>query len=180
MPGHEKEEKDLASLMDELLEALNEEKEIYEELVPISERKTQVLIKEDLEELKKITDKEQFLVDKVSIVDRKREKVIKNISVVLNRDPKELDLSTLANILCRQPEERKRLNQIHDSLKKIMNRLVIANEQNKELIENSLGMIEFNMNYIKSTRMSPGNNNYDRNAATSYTDSDRGGFDAKQ
>lgn len=176
----EKEEKDLASLIDELLETLNEEKEIYEELAPISERKTQVLIKEDLEELKEITDKEQFLVDKVSIVDRKREKVIKNISVVLNKDPKELDLATLGNILCKQPDERKKLDQIHDSLKKIMRRLVIANEQNKELIENSLGMIEFNMNYIKSTRMSPGNNNYNRNAATSYTDSSRGGFDAKQ
>lgn len=79
-----KEEKDLASLMDELLEVLSEERDIYEELAPISEKKTQVLIKEDLKELKKITDKEQLLVDKVSIVDRKREKVIQNISVVLN------------------------------------------------------------------------------------------------
>lgn len=175
-----KEEKDLASLMDELLKALSEERDIYEQLAPISERKTKVLIKEDLEELKKITDEEQLLVDKVSIIDRKREKVIKNISVVLNKDPKELDLATLGTILCKQPEERKKLNQLHDSLKKVMNRLVVANEQNKELIENSLGMIEFNMNYIKSTRMSPGNNNYNRNAATSYTDSDRGGFDAKQ
>ena len=95
-----KEEKDLASLMDELLEVLSEERDIYEELAPISEKKTQVLIKEDLKELKKITDKEQLLVDKVSIVDRKREKVIQNISVVLNKDSKELDLATLGNILC--------------------------------------------------------------------------------
>ena len=43
-----KEEKDLASLMDELLEVLSEERDIYEELAPISEKKTQVLIKEDL------------------------------------------------------------------------------------------------------------------------------------
>ena len=93
-----KEEKDLASLMDELLEVLSEERDIYEELAPISEKKTQVLIKEDLKELKKITDKEQLLVDKVSIVDRKREKVIQNISVVLNKDSKELDLATLGNI----------------------------------------------------------------------------------
>ena len=171
-----KEEKDLASLMDELLEVLSEERDIYEELAPISEKKTQVLIKEDLKELKKITDKEQLLVDKVSIVDRKREKVIQNISVVL----KELDLATLGNILCKQPDERKKLNMLHDSLRQVMNRLVIANQKNKELIENSLEMIEFNMNYIKSTRMSPGNNNYNRNAATSYTDSSRGGFDAKQ
>lgn len=175
-----KEEKDLASLMDELLETLNEERKIYEELAPISEKKTKVLIEEDLEELKKITDKEQLLVDKVSIIDRQRENVIKNIGLVLNKDPKELDLATLGTILCKQPEERKKLNQLHDSLKQIMNRLVIANEKNKELIETSLGMIEFNMNYIKSTRMSPGNNNYNRNAATSYTDASRGGFDAKQ
>ena len=86
--------------MDELLEALSEERDIYEQLAPISERKTKVLIKEDLEELKKITDEEQLLVDKVSIIDRKREKVIKNISVVLNKDPKELDLATLGTILC--------------------------------------------------------------------------------
>ena len=175
-----KEEKDLASLMDELLEVLSEERDIYEELAPISEKKTQVLIKEDLKELKKITDKEQLLVDKVSIVDRKREKVIQNISVVLNKDSKELDLATFGNILCKQPDERKKLNMLHDSLRQVMNRLVIANQKNKELIENSLEMIEFNMNYIKSTRMSPGNNNYNRNAATSYTDSSRGGFDAKQ
>ena len=167
-----KEEKDLASLMDELLEVLSEERDIYEELAPISEKKTQVLIKEDLKELKKITDKEQLLVDKVSIVE--------NISVVLNKDSKELDLATLGNILCKQPDERKKLNMLHDSLRHVMNRLVIANQKNKELIENSLEMIEFNMNYIKSTRMSPGNNNYNRNAATSYTDSSRGGFDAKQ
>ena len=109
-----KEEKDLASLMDELLEVLSEERDIYEELAPISEKKTQVLIKEDLKELKKITDKEQLLVDKVSIVDRKREKVIQNISVVLNKDSKELDLATLGNILCKQPDERKKLNMLHD------------------------------------------------------------------
>ncbi len=53
--------------------------------------------------------------------------------------------------------------------------------KNKDLIENSLEMIEFNMNFIQSTRMSPGNNNYNRNATNSYT-SDYGGhgFDAKQ
>lgn len=110
----------------------------------------------------------------------KGKKVIQNISVVLNKDSKELDLATLGNILCKQPDERKKLNMLHDSLRQVMNRLVIANQKNKELIENSLEMIEFNMNYIKSTRMSPGNNNYNRNAATSYTDSSRGGFDAKQ
>lgn len=45
-------------------------------------------------------------------------------------------------------------------------------------------MIEFNMNFIQSTRMSPGNNNYDKNASAAGGGVDAGfgtgSFDAKQ
>ena len=62
-----------------------------------------------------------------------------------------------------------------------MRRLVDINEKNKNLIENSLEMIEFNMNFIQSTRMSPGVNNYDRNASSSFSPGySSGSFDAKQ
>ena len=62
-----------------------------------------------------------------------------------------------------------------------MRRLVAVNEKNKNLIENSLEMIEFNMNFIQSTRMSPGVNNYDRNATSKYSAGyTSGSFDAKQ
>lgn len=171
----------MASLMEELISVLGAEQEIYEKLIPISEKKTLILIKEDLEELKKVTAEEQFLIDKVSFIDRKREEIIKNIGIVLNKDPKELDLNTLSRILAKQPEEKKAIAQMHDSLRKTMKRLVEINEKNKSLIENSLEMIEFNMNFIQSTRMSTGGNNYDRNATTSYNRSiNVGGFDAKQ
>ena len=167
--------------MEELISVLGAEQEIYEKLIPISEKKTLILIKEDLEELKKVTAEEQFLIDKVSFIDRKREEIIKNIGIVLNKDPKELDLNTLSRILAKQPEEKKAIAQMHDSLRKTMKRLVEINEKNKSLIENSLEMIEFNMNFIQSTRMSTGGNNYDRNATTSYNRSiNVGGFDAKQ
>ena len=94
---------------------------------------------------------------------------------------KELDLTTLAKLMARQPAEKKRLSELHDSLKPVMQQLVNVNQRNKELIENSLEMIEFNMNFIQSTRMSPGSNNYNRNASSSYgIDMGPGAFDAKQ
>lgn len=171
----------MASLIDELISSLNAEKAIYEELVPISEEKTRVLIQNDLKKLKQITAQEQLLVDKVGIIGHRREEIIKNIGVVLNKKPEELNLTTLAGLLDKQPQEKEALTAIHDSLRIIMRRLVEVNERNKELIEDSLEMIEFQMNFIQSTRMSPGNNNYNRNAKNSYT-SDYGGhgFDAKQ
>lgn len=171
----------MASLMEDLIAQLDRERELYEQLIPISEHKTAVLIKADLEELRKVTEKEQALLDEVYAVDGRREKTIANIGVVLNRDPKELDLTTLARLMTKQPSEKKRLTELHDSLKKVMTRLVDVNERNKELIENSLEMIEFNLNFIQSTRMSPGSNNYDKNATNSYTANlGAGAFDAKQ
>ena len=171
----------MASLMEELITVLSREKEIYEKLIPISERKTVVLIREDLQELQKVTDEEQQLLDAAYAADKKREKIIENIGIVLNRDPKELDLTTLARLMARQPAEKKQLSELHDSLKLVMDRLVNVNQKNKELIENSLEMIEFNMNFIQSTRMSPGSNNYNRNASSSSgVDMGPGAFDAKQ
>ena len=171
----------MASLMEELITVLKRERDIYKSLIPVSERKTAVLIREDLRELQKVTDEEQKLLDEAYAADKKREKIIADIGVVLNRDPADLDLTTLAKLMARQPEEKKRLSELHDSLKLVMNDLVTVNNRNKELIENSLEMIEFNMNFIQSTRMSPGSNNYNRNASSSYgVDMGPGAFDAKQ
>ncbi len=171
----------MASLIEELISTLKAERAVYEELVPVSEQKTKILVKNDLEELKKITAEEQLLIDRAGVIGHKREEVIKNIGVVLNKTPEELDLTSLTRLMAKQPEEKKTLAALHDSLRTTMRRLVEVNERNKDLIENSLEMIEFNMNFIQSTRMSPGNNNYNRNATNSYT-SDYGGhgFDAKQ
>lgn len=171
----------MASLMEELIAVLSSERDIYQNLIPVSEKKTTVLVKGDLKELQKVTEEEQRLLDQVYAIDKRREKIIANMGVVLNKDPKELDLTTLAKLMGKQPEEKKQLSQLHDSLRQVMKRLVAANEKNKELIENSLEMIEFNVNFIQSTRMSPGSNNYNRNASNSYdVDMGPGAFDAKQ
>lgn len=45
----------MASLMEELFTALEGEKEIYEQLIPISEKKTGVLIRGELKELEEVT-----------------------------------------------------------------------------------------------------------------------------
>lgn len=171
----------MASLMEELIHTLSRERDIYQSLIPVSERKTTALVQDNLKDLQEVTQKEQDLLDEVYALDNKREKIIANMGVVLNKDPKELDLTTLARLMAKRPEEKQVISQLHDSLREVMMRLVAVNERNKELIENSLEMIEFNMNYIQSTRMSPGSNNYNRNASSSNgIDMGPGSFDAKQ
>ena len=170
----------MASLIEELIQTLHEENEIYNDLIPIANEKTQVIIDNDLDKLQEITVKEQEVVDHLTHLENKRIDVINNMGVVLNKNPKDLNLKTLTQILKKQPNEQRELSLIHDQLRTTVHTLVLINDRNKALIEQSLQFIEFNMNYIQSTRMSPGNN-YTKGAkqADMYFPTE-GIFDAKQ
>ena len=170
----------MASVIQELVSILEEEQQIYETLIPIVTEKTKVIIKNNLETLQKITEQEQLVVDKVTVLEKKRSEVILNIGIIMNRKPEELTLAEIIKMLKNQPEEQKRLNDIHNNLKRTIQRLQTINYQNRSLIEQSLEMIEFNMNLIQSTRMSPGNN-YTKGAVSSQNNALQPGmFDAKQ
>lgn len=155
----------LASLMEELMMTLEQEYEIYKQLIPIEERKTQIIVDNDLSALEKITVEEQYVIEKINALERKREEVLVNIGTVISKNPATLQIQTIIKLLEKQPKEQKQLSEVHDNLKKILQRLVDINNQNNSLIQHSLEMIEFNMNFIQSTRMQPGNNGYNRGAS---------------
>jgi len=171
----------VASLIDELIEVLDKECDIYQKLIPITEEKTMVIVRNDLTALQEITNKEQSVIDQISALERKRDDIMINIKTVINRKSDALDLKTLIDLLDKQPREQRALSILHDNLKGTVQRLVDINNRNKSLIQQSLEMIEFNMNFIQSTRMSPGNNTYTKGASQYDARSlNTGMFDAKQ
>lgn len=171
----------VASLLEELIGVLDKELDLYQNLIPVSEEKTRIIVRNDLNGLQEITAKEQAVVDSIRALERRREEIMANIKTVLNRNSDQLNLGTLIQILDKQPEEQKKLSALHDNLKNTIGRLTEINARNKTLIEQSLEMIEFNMNFIQSTRMAPGNNTYTRGASQYGNDSYQAGmFDAKQ
>ena len=171
----------MAGLIDELVNTMSQENDIYKELIPIADEKTRIIIKNDLDALQKITEKEQLTIEKINALEKKREEVIVNIGTVLNRKPEELNMKALIRIMGKQPKEQERLGRIHDELSETLRRLVTINDRNRELINQSLEMIEFNMNLIQSTRMAPGVNNYTRAAGeSSIRQAGTGMFDARQ
>lgn len=188
MPGADTKERRLAvaSLIDELIGVLDEECNVYRRLVPIAEEKTRVIVRNDLSSLQEITSEEQAAIGSISTLERKRDQIMENIRTVINRKTGEFTLKTLIGLLEKQPKEQKALSIIHDNLKDTIQRLVEINNRNTSLIKQSLEMIEFNMNFIQSTRMSPGNNTYTKGAGYSIASqydapaSRTGMFDAKQ
>lgn len=171
----------MASLMEELITTLDAEEILYRQLIPIEEDKTRAVIANDLESLQDIAVREHDLVDQTSAMEQKRERIAVDIATVLGKDPKTITLEQIAEALKNQPEDRKKLQVIHDRLKKTVARLQELNEQNKLLLKEAMEMVEFNMNVIRSTRMSSGSSNYSSSAAqVDLPAMEAGTFDAKQ
>jgi len=171
----------MPGLIDDLVSTMSQENDIYKELIPIATEKTRVIIKNDLTALQEITDKEQLVVERINSLERKREEVIKNIGIVLSRDPKTLNMKNLIKLMGKQPAEQQKLSKIHDELSDTLKKLVTINDRNKVLIEQSLEMIEFNLNLIQSSRTMPGGNNYTKSAGEeAFGGNGTRMFDAKQ
>lgn len=172
----------MASLMEDFMDILDKENSEYQILLELSKKKTPVIIKGDVQELQKITDEEQIVVDRVSHLDRKREETLNDIANVINKDVETLKIPVLIKLLQSRPKEARQLSEIHDALKETLGELVRINDQNRELIKQSLEMVEFDLNLVQAMRQAPVTGNYDRGAynAGNVMGPENAGFDAKQ
>ena len=172
----------MASLMENLIEVLGQECDAYDELLALSQKKTQVIASANLENLQKITDDEQEAVGRVNHLDKRRMEVTTDIANVLNRDVETLKLSKMIELMSSRPGEQAKLAEAHDRLQSSVRELRRINEQNRELLENALEMVEFEMNILQASKAAPETANYTRSAYNSGTQMgvDSGNFDAKQ
>ena len=171
----------MASLMEELVETLNREEQLYADLIPIQEDKLRAIVANDLAAIGRLSDEEQKLVDEVGVLETKRIRIANDIATVLGKPPGAMKLENMIDALKNQPKEQKILQELHDRLRMTISRLQDLNIRNKELLNQAMEMVEFNMNVIRSTRMSSGSSNYSSNAAqVDVPDIEAGTFDAKQ
>ncbi len=169
----------MASLIEELITVLKKENDEYQKLVVISNEKTPVLVKGDLEKLKAITEKEQAHIEVVTRLEKKRVEIVKDMALVLNKKEDELTVKAIIGLLNGQEKEQKELSEIHDNLKKTLNNISMINDMNKNLITTSLEMIEFDINMYKGMYQAPETGNYDKHAYNTESIMGYGVFDAK-
>lgn len=172
----------MASLMENLINVLEAETSEYEILVGLSTKKTPIIIKGDLAALQQITDEEQIVVGRIQHLEKQREEVIGDIANVINKDVESLKLVNLIEMLRDRPVESGKLAEVHDKLKDVVHRMERVNDQNRELIQNALEMVEFDLNILQSMKAAPETANYNRGAYTSgdMMGTNAGRFDAKQ
>ena len=171
----------MASLMENIVEVLEQENTEYQTLIKLSEEKTPIIIKGDLENLNRITEAEQVIVARIQKLEKERMSTMKDISEVTNFKA-DIKLGDLITMMDKHPEEQKKLKDLHDRLKETMNRMKRVNEQNRDLLQNSLEMVQFEMNLLQSLKTAPETADYNSNAYANGTIMGSGTkrFDAKQ
>ncbi len=172
----------MASLMEVLIDVLEQENQEYEKLLSLSMRKTSVIVSEDLTELTRITDEEQIIVGRINRLDHQRNEAVNDIADVLNKDVDKLKIVDLIRMLAARPEEQEKLAIVFDKLRESVRSVKRVNEQNRELIKDALELIQFDMNVLQAMNKAPESANYNRGA---YNTGDMIGtshmtFDAKQ
>ncbi len=150
----------MASLIENLIETLEEECLLYEKLTEVSLAKTPVIVANDLERLTEANAKEQAVVDQITNVSHKRDQMLTEIATVLGKDAKTITVSQIIKLMEKQPEFQHPLIAIRDRLLKQVERLNQISLHNQELLKESIEMTEYSINLIQSFNQAPETANY--------------------
>ena len=170
----------MASLVEELLRVLDEEAGKYDELYTLAQGKRESIIHRDLAGLERDSDQENSLMGDLKNLEKKRIRVLKDMSVVLGRDNETLTVTEIILKLDKQPKEQEALTEARDRLIKAASNMQFMNEQNAVLLSQAIEMVEFDLTLFKSMRQAPETANYGKDAYSTGDILPSGGFDAKQ
>ncbi|MGN0318270.1 MAG: flagellar protein FlgN [Lachnospira sp.] len=170
----------MASLIDSLIEALNKEKTEYDKLLELSNSKTSAIVSGDVEQLQEILVKEQKLIDNLDSIEKVRQDTVKDICNVLHLDYREIKVEQIVQLLEKKAAEHDALQDAQLNLRRTIDQLVKVNDNNKILLQQSMDMIEFELNLAKNSMVAPQTGNYGKSAYEETGTLGRGSFDAKQ
>lgn len=170
----------MASLIEDLISTLENQRAYYEELLILANNKTDIIIKGDVSSLQDLTRVEQELAGRVLRLDKKREELIKDIALVTNKDAATLTISEIIQMLENQTNEHDQLQKVSLEIKSILDKMVVINNQNKKLLQQSLDYIDFTMNALQSSKSAPTNVSYQSKGNAYGAEQGQRFFDTKQ
>jgi len=138
--------------MDNLLELLENEYAIYEEILSLSKKKTDIVVQGKVSELDHIVKLEQALVLQTSKIEKKKIEIMANFTF----DKRNWNITALKEFAT--PEQEKKLEDYQNNMKKLLTELNQVNQLNSKLITNSLEFIEFSLNLFSAADVT--SNNY--------------------
>ena len=106
----------MASLIDSLINIMNDENRQYTELLDLSNNKTTAIVKGDVGQLQEIFGKEQKLIDILNRLEMERQSCVADICKILHLSAAEVKVSQIVRLLEKTQAEHDALEQSSLSL----------------------------------------------------------------
>lgn len=137
----------MSSLVEQLIRTLKGEQEIYNEVAALAEKKKQIIIDGNLKELEQITKREQEIVGILIKLENLRSQTAEELAV----ESGIASPGTLRDLIPYLPQESQaEVMTLQDHLKGSIKAVHEWNELNEKLLQQSLEIVEFNLNLISS------------------------------
>jgi flagellar biosynthesis/type III secretory pathway chaperone len=163
------------NLAENLITALRYEYKTYLEILKLAESKTDSLVKNDVEAIVAISEKERKMAEQTLKLNQAREQIIKALAQRLDKDYKTLTIAELRTLL-KDPYSTQ-LNEIQTEMTELLRKLSARNEINKKLIENAIKFLDFNIQLLAGP--DPASSTYGKGGLEVSSNNSRSMFDYK-
>lgn len=136
----------MEKLLTDILGSLEQEKEIYKELIDLSTRKTDIILKKKVDVLDKLVDLEQELIEHIRKLELNRQKQIEELAKVKDVEPNTITLSMLME--WSEGDLKLKFENLQEEFTRIIDRQNHLNEINAKLIRTNLEYIDFALSLI--------------------------------
>ena len=161
--------------LSQLYGLLEEQKLLLENMLELSHKEQQIIIKGASAELEDIVRRELRELSKLGAIEKKRMALHKDISIELDLQGQELTVSAIAGKA--EPDEREAITKLQAELTSLISQHRILNDENKELIKAHLDYTEAMLDLMVDSE-DPLNNFYnDEGKATTEKRKTTGFFD---
>ncbi len=170
----------MAGIVYELIEVLEEQKECYEGLSTLSDYTQTAVVNKNLEFLNEVVKTQEQFTGRLSVLEKKREGLMKDIAIVTGMDYKEITITKLIQKLGSENEAANKLELLKKEIKELLDELSRKSDLNKMLLEQSLELVNFTINAIESTKGYSYVGNYNRPGEEMSVERQQSIFDTKQ
>jgi len=130
----------------DIIALLEQEAELYEEILQLNQQETKALVKGDVKRLDEIVKVQADLIRKVGICEEKRVESICGLAEEMNIEADKLNLSALLRLA--NSEDSLALRKIQDRFDAITKGFKETNEINSQLIKSSMDFIDYTLSVL--------------------------------
>jgi len=133
-------EKNIDGILQRLIRILSQEIVTYTKLLTSLEEKQQAIIQGKVDQIQLITEREQSILSDAKLTENERNLAISNLRNNSNNMKEVENLTQLITVV--ETKYHSRLTEIQDSLKAILEKVALKNEQNKFLLNHSIHFVQ--------------------------------------